>query len=79
MTTKNIREIYFKETKRLPDGSFRSLSDNPLPCALDTEVSAYITWLEKKIIGKAGADIHSRIMKAREEAKTKYGQNEPRH
>jgi len=72
MTIKDVREQYKKETGLLPDGSFKSLSNNPLPCALDTEVSTYITWLENKVIGKNNSDIHSRIMKAREEAKTKY-------
>ena len=72
MTTKDIRIQYKNETGLLPDGSMKSLSDNPLPCALDTEVSAYITWLENKLISKTYSDIKSRITKAREEVKTKY-------
>lgn len=72
MTIKDVRIQYKNETRLLPDGSMKSLSDNPLPCALDTEVSAYVTWLEKKIIGKQMDDFKFRIMRARQEAKKKF-------
>ena len=71
MTRQEIRLKYKHDTGVLPDGSMISLNGNPLRCNFDTELSAYITWLEDKVMEKQKDDLHSRIMKARAEIKTK--------
>ena len=62
MTKQELRLLYKRETGLLPDGSMLSLNGNPLSASMDKELSAYIDWLEFKVLALGKVTIDGKLL-----------------